>query len=440
MISCKSHSIVAIPSMSIPFTYISEIKTVNDLHTMDIYVNKEISIQFFYGVEFKNITHYIDRNERVNVIKSVLKPLNGYTDEEILHKNTNNEISFPCLTQVPYSRTIHKDILNTYMYNNSTYGSTLLPLICYVKEIKNSSEGEEEREDYYQEIDKFDESFIIFDYKDNSNIQVLSYIILTKNRVFIMKDIFDEGGDGEMSNNDNSNSKNNIKKSSTTTNTTKNTSKTTNTSRGSRNQRRNRSRSHLFSESQSSSLRNILGNNNNNNNNNRISQREIGTVEVIPLGVVNEEKTESNNNNNNNSLGRMLNTRDVFNINVTDPVCNSHSTSPLLTNSTSVIETNGDKIPIEGNVTNIENITETKTENRSSKMNNDEKENQICIICLTNKVNTIFVGCRHKIICDECIKEVDKCPICRSVNEAYLVIWYINLLIWFEKWVFMIIN
>ena len=56
---------------------------------------------------------------------------------------------------------------------------------------------------------------------------------------------------------------------------------------------------------------------------------------------------------------------------------------------------------------------------KEMKMNNmpvkNEKEENLCVICLTNTINTVFYTCGHMCCCLQCseIIQRDKCPICR---------------------------
>lgn len=38
----------------------------------------------------------------------------------------------------------------------------------------------------------------------------------------------------------------------------------------------------------------------------------------------------------------------------------------------------------------------------------------ICIICYDNKTNIMFEPCNHHVVCSDCSKNVNKCPICRK--------------------------
>ena len=42
------------------------------------------------------------------------------------------------------------------------------------------------------------------------------------------------------------------------------------------------------------------------------------------------------------------------------------------------------------------------------------KQDINCHKCFTNKVNTILVLCKHKILCYECVSKNKKCLLCNS--------------------------
>ena len=41
----------------------------------------------------------------------------------------------------------------------------------------------------------------------------------------------------------------------------------------------------------------------------------------------------------------------------------------------------------------------------------------ICIVCLTNPKEFLSKPCNHFSLCEECIRLLDECPICRSIIE-----------------------
>ncbi|KAL9657609.1 hypothetical protein ABK040_012688 [Willaertia magna] len=51
---------------------------------------------------------------------------------------------------------------------------------------------------------------------------------------------------------------------------------------------------------------------------------------------------------------------------------------------------------------------------------NDPNEVEECIVCFTDPREIILLPCRHKCVCRECFKRIDKCPICRSNVRSFL--------------------
>lgn len=45
-----------------------------------------------------------------------------------------------------------------------------------------------------------------------------------------------------------------------------------------------------------------------------------------------------------------------------------------------------------------------------------------CVICLTEPKDTLLLPCRHMCVCSECFRHVDKCPVCRSAFDNYIVL------------------
>ncbi len=41
----------------------------------------------------------------------------------------------------------------------------------------------------------------------------------------------------------------------------------------------------------------------------------------------------------------------------------------------------------------------------------------ICVVCLTNPKAVLVKPCNHFALCEECIRQLDECPICRSTIE-----------------------
>jgi hypothetical protein len=44
-----------------------------------------------------------------------------------------------------------------------------------------------------------------------------------------------------------------------------------------------------------------------------------------------------------------------------------------------------------------------------------------CIVCCAELKNTVLLPCRHLCCCSTCLSRLDKCPICRSPVESYVV-------------------
>jgi len=57
----------------------------------------------------------------------------------------------------------------------------------------------------------------------------------------------------------------------------------------------------------------------------------------------------------------------------------------------------------------------------------DNEEGNDCPICLTNKIDTIVLPCKHMCLCLDCAKDLrdrnsSKCPMCRTTVENYLIL------------------
>lgn len=53
---------------------------------------------------------------------------------------------------------------------------------------------------------------------------------------------------------------------------------------------------------------------------------------------------------------------------------------------------------------------------------NKEHSNKKCQICMVNDLNCLLFKCGHLCCCVECVKRIDKCPICRNEIKDYLEI------------------
>ena len=70
-----------------------------------------------------------------------------------------------------------------------------------------------------------------------------------------------------------------------------------------------------------------------------------------------------------------------------------------------------------------------KEDNLKDKNNNNKKiknpSEEICNFCKTNKINIIFLYCKHKFCCINCIPKISNniCPICDKRIESYVRIY-----------------
>ena len=45
-----------------------------------------------------------------------------------------------------------------------------------------------------------------------------------------------------------------------------------------------------------------------------------------------------------------------------------------------------------------------------------------CIICQCDRVTVALLPCRHTCVCRDCLRRLDKCPMCRGIIESYFTI------------------
>lgn len=43
-----------------------------------------------------------------------------------------------------------------------------------------------------------------------------------------------------------------------------------------------------------------------------------------------------------------------------------------------------------------------------------------CVICLEGALDVVLLPCRHQCVCRVCLKEIDRCPICRAKFSTYV--------------------
>jgi len=61
-----------------------------------------------------------------------------------------------------------------------------------------------------------------------------------------------------------------------------------------------------------------------------------------------------------------------------------------------------------------------ETLNRVIKVINEkenESESELCVVCLDEKKEYIFVPCGHYCCCEKCINKLSECPICRKIVD-----------------------
>lgn len=50
--------------------------------------------------------------------------------------------------------------------------------------------------------------------------------------------------------------------------------------------------------------------------------------------------------------------------------------------------------------------------------------NQLCKICYVEKYNTAIIPCGHMVTCSNCVKQINKCPMCRKKIDKILKIFF----------------
>lgn len=83
------------------------------------------------------------------------------------------------------------------------------------------------------------------------------------------------------------------------------------------------------------------------------------------------------------------------------------------------ISINNKLVNTEKTMNNYKNIA-IKSKKELSKNN----KKYLCSICFKNKKNIILNPCFHFNLCDECLKKIDKCPICRTEIECYHIVFH----------------
>lgn len=300
LIVSKIKTIVPINNLNIPFSFIDDIKTEDNIHKYVMFSNEKLYIQFFYGVTFCNLIDFIQSKQDDNIIEK-FNPISGYTDVETLYPNITNEMSFPELIDPMFPVICEREMFDKLIYGNMKYRGTILPIVCQIKidSIDNKTFS-------------FKSGYVIFHYNDNK-IEVLSTIIISNNNnIFVLKKIYVEYSD-------------------------------------------------LTARKSSASLH---------EEEKKEEKKEEKTIKK-------KSKKELKNN---------------FSIGDINPFYSA--IDPFPTEMTDI----------------------------SAEHNNLIEKTTTCIICLSKEANIIMYNCRHNAVCDECIKQLEKCPVCRSKFDGYIII------------------
>jgi hypothetical protein len=57
----------------------------------------------------------------------------------------------------------------------------------------------------------------------------------------------------------------------------------------------------------------------------------------------------------------------------------------------------------------------------SSSGGSGEEESGECVVCLTDRRDTVLLPCRHLCVCQACFLHLDKCPVCRAPFDTHVV-------------------
>jgi len=66
-------------------------------------------------------------------------------------------------------------------------------------------------------------------------------------------------------------------------------------------------------------------------------------------------------------------------------------------------------------------VSQSEAATTSTTTTTDEFDDD-CVVCLTEKKDTILLPCRHLCVCRGCLIHIDKCPVCRASFEEYLIL------------------
>ena len=78
-----------------------------------------------------------------------------------------------------------------------------------------------------------------------------------------------------------------------------------------------------------------------------------------------------------------------------------------------------DEEPVNEKPVNEEEINEKEIKNRK----NNKITKKECCVCMDADPNVVLLPCRHMSICDNCSKQVEKCPLCRKLITKRMVVY-----------------
>jgi len=69
-----------------------------------------------------------------------------------------------------------------------------------------------------------------------------------------------------------------------------------------------------------------------------------------------------------------------------------------------------------------EHPKKSKKISKSTNKPNEERDDLICSVCMSNKKNIYFESCRHICVCESCVTQLDICPLCRVTIGSYTTV------------------
>jgi len=110
--------------------------------------------------------------------------------------------------------------------------------------------------------------------------------------------------------------------------------------------------------------------------------------------------TNSNSNSNNNNIN------------------NSNTNSPINTTNANADNNNNRSETLNQSGVSTPNLN-THTHGTSTPTSSDEN---LCVVCLTERREYAFLPCRHLCVCHQCVRYLEKCPLCRTPIQKYMKI------------------